>query len=211
MKSVTPLEQQTDARQTIRQQLRQLRRALPAAEQQSAAQQVARRALDFAPLRQAATVALFLSFDGELDTRPLIECLWQRGQQVFLPRLHPFSPGQLLFLRYQPDTRLVTNRFGIAEPTLDIRSLLPLSQLDLLLVPLVAFDSDGQRLGMGRGFYDRTLQNWKQYHFLPVGLAHDCQQVKQLPTAAWDIPLPALITPSKIWHWQHTGEDNAAR
>ena len=188
-------------RQAIRQHIRQQRRALSPKQQQQAAQQAAERALNFAPIQQAKNIALFLSVDGELDTRPLIAKLWQRQQQVYLPVLHPFSPGHLLFLRYDENTELKNNRLRIPEPPLDIRQLLPLEKLDVLMVPLVAFDSEGQRLGMGGGFYDRTLQNWQQHDFLPVGLAHECQQVDKLPVAEWDIPLPALITPEKIWQW----------
>lgn len=188
-------------RQEIRTHVRRLRRALSAEQQHLAAVQAAERALSFAPLQRAKNIALFLSIDGELDTRPLIAKLWQRKQRVYLPVLHPFSPGHLLFIRYDEHTVLKKNRLRIPEPPLDIRHLLPLSQLDVLFVPLVAFDAEGQRLGMGGGFYDRTLQKWQQYSFLPVGLAHDCQQVEKLPVAEWDVPLPALITPSKIWQW----------
>jgi len=188
-------------RQAIRQHIRQQRRALSPEQQQQAAQQAAERALNFAPIQQAKNIALFLSVDGELDTRPLIAKLWQRQQQVYLPVLHPFSPGNLLFLRYDENTELKNNLLRIPEPPLDIRQLLPLDKLDVLMVPLVAFDSEGQRLGMGGGFYDRTLQNWQQHDFLPVGLAHECQQVEKLPVAEWDIPLPALITPEKVWQW----------
>ena len=188
-------------RQAIRQHIRQQRRALSPKQQQQAAQQAAQQALNFAPIQQAKNIALFLSVDGELDTRPLIAKLWQRQQQVYLPVLHPFSPGNLLFLRYDENTELKNNRLRIPEPPLDIRQLLPLDKLDVLMVPLVAFDSEGQRLGMGGGFYDRTLQNWQQHDFLPVGLAHECQQVEKLPVAEWDIPLPALITPEKVWQW----------
>ena len=96
---------------------------------------------------------------------------------------------------------LTPNRLGIPEPPLDIRNLATLSELDVLMVPLVAFDNQGQRLGMGGGFYDRTLQNWQQHNVLPIGLAHDCQQVEALPVADWDVPLKAIITPSKLWQW----------
>lgn len=188
-------------RQTIRTHIRQLRRGLSDEQQQAAAVQLAERALNYAPLQQAENIALFLPIDGELNTRPLIAHLWQRKQRVYLPVLHPFSPGQLLFLHYHPHSEMRINRLGIPEPVLDIRHLIPLSELDVLLVPLVAFDKDGQRLGMGGGFYDRTLQNWQQHGFLPVGLAHDCQQVEKVPVDSWDVPLPALITPSKIWQW----------
>ncbi|WP_158783936.1 5-formyltetrahydrofolate cyclo-ligase [Pantoea sp. BAV 3049] len=188
-------------RQDIRTHVRHLRRALTPGQQQLAAVQAAERALNFAPIQQAKKIALFLSFDGELNTRPLITRLWQHKQEVYLPVLHPFTEGQLLFIRYDSETSLQPNRLRIPEPPLDIRNLATLSELDVLMVPLVAFDAQGQRLGMGGGFYDRTLQNWQQHGFLPVGLAHDCQQVEALPVAEWDVPLPAMITPSKIWQW----------
>lgn len=54
---------------------------------------------------------------------------------------------------------------------------------------------------MGGGFYDRTLQNWQHYKMQPVGYAHDCQLVEKLPVEEWDIPLPAVVTPSKVWEW----------
>ncbi len=155
----------------------------------------------YPPLVMAHTVAVFLSFDGELDTQPLIEQLWRAGKRVYLPVLHPFSPGNLLFLHYHPHSELVVNQFKIREPALDVRDVLPLAELDVLIVPLVAFDAEGQRLGMGGGFYDRTLQNYHQHGIQPVGYAHDCQQVAAIPAEAWDIPLPAVITPSKVWQF----------
>lgn len=187
--------------QAIRTHVRHLRRSLTPNQQQLAAAQVVERALNFPALQQAKKIALFLAFDGELSTQPLIARLWQNKQQVYLPVLHPFAAGQLLFIRYNPDTPLAPNRLHIPEPPLNICHLATLDELDLMMVPLVAFDPQGQRLGMGGGFYDRTLQNWQRHGFLPVGLAHDCQQVDALPTAEWDIPLPAIITPAKIWQW----------
>ncbi|BCQ43454.1 hypothetical protein ERHA55_09810 [Erwinia rhapontici] len=139
-------------RQDIRKHVRNLRREISDEQQQLAAVQAADHALNFAPIQQAQHIALFLSVDGEINTRPLIAKLWQRKQQVYLPVLHPFSTGQLLFLRYDEKTELKINRLRIPEPPLDIRNLLPLSELDVLIVPLVAFDAGGQRLGMGADF-----------------------------------------------------------
>ena len=188
-------------RQQIRQQIRLRRRALTPEQQTQFALLAADRMMAYPPVLLAHTVAVFLSFDGELDTRPLIDQLWRAGKRVYLPVLHPFSPGNLLFLHYHPSSDLVVNRLKIREPKLDVRDVLPLSQLDVLVTPLVAFDAAGQRLGMGGGFYDRTLQNWRQHRLQPVGYAHDCQQVDALPTEQWDITLPAVITPSKTWLW----------
>lgn len=189
-------------RYDIRQHVRHLRRALTAEQQETAADLLAEHAINFAPVTEAQNIALFLSVDGELNTRPLIAKLWQQKKHIYLPVLHSFSPGNLLFLRYSPDTVLTPNKLRIPEPPLDIRNMITLDQLDVMMVPLVAFDCQGQRLGMGGGFYDRTLQNWKQHGFLPVGLAHDCQLVDALPVAAWDVPLPAILTPSKLWLWE---------
>jgi 5-formyltetrahydrofolate cyclo-ligase len=188
-------------RQEIRQHIRQRRRKLTSDEQHLFAQLAAEHMLAYAPVVKATTVALFLSFDGELDTSPLIRMLWQAGKSVYLPVLHPFSKGNLLFLRYTENSHLVMNRLKILEPKLDVRDVLPLDKLDVLITPLVAFDEQGQRLGMGGGFYDRTLQNWQQHGLWPVGLAHDCQYVPALPAEEWDIPLPAVVTPSQIWEW----------
>ncbi|EKM3443986.1 5-formyltetrahydrofolate cyclo-ligase [Salmonella enterica] len=198
---MTQLPELSLSRQEIRRMIRQRRRALTPEQQRRFGQQAAARMLSFPPVVMAHTVAVFLPFDGELDTQPLIEQLWQAGKRVYLPVLHPFSPGNLLFLHYHLQSALVTNRLKIREPRLDVRDVLPLAKLDVLVTPLVAFDEGGQRLGMGGGFYDRTLQNWQQHKILPVGYAHDCQLVEKLPVEEWDIPLPAVVTPSKIWEW----------
>lgn len=189
------------ARQQIRQSTRKKRQQLSAIEQQIAAQKIMQHVLTHSKISQAHNIALFLSFDGEINTQPLISALWQQGKNVYLPVLHPFNRHNLLFLHYSTETQLVKNRFNIAEPPLDVTQVLPPNQLDVMMIPLVAFDEQGQRLGMGGGFYDRTLANWQQKGFYPIGLAHDCQQVQSLPVAHWDIPLPEIITPQKVWRW----------
>lgn len=189
------------SRQAIRKTVRQRRQNITDDDRNRYAQQAAARALAWPALAQAQYIAAFISFDGELNTQVLIDALWRNGQQVYLPVLHPVSPGHLLFLHYTPQTPLTRNVMNIAEPKLDVRNVLPLDKLDAVLVPLVAFDKQGQRLGMGGGFYDRTLQNWQHYHFTPVGYAYDCQLVDTLPAEQWDVPLPAVITPSRCWEW----------
>ncbi|MCL6351523.1 5-formyltetrahydrofolate cyclo-ligase [Pectobacterium polaris] len=199
----TSLSSTAASRQQIRQAVRQRRRLLTPEQQSRFAQQACERVMAHPKIIQAESVAVFLSFDGELDTSPLIQQLWQQEKRVYLPVLHPFRAGHLLFLCYAPDSELVRNRLKIMEPRLDVRQVLPLPQLDVLLTPLVAFDHLGQRLGMGGGFYDRTLQYRNQMSRgpYPIGLAHDCQQVDALPVESWDIPLPEIITPSRHWQW----------
>ncbi|MCY0180580.1 5-formyltetrahydrofolate cyclo-ligase, partial [Escherichia coli] len=112
------------SRQEIRKMIRQRRRALTPEQQQEMGQQAATRMMTYPPVVMAHTVAVFLSFDGELDTQPLIEQLWRAGKRVYLPVLHPFSAGNLLFLNYHPQSELVMNRLKIHEPKLDVRDVL---------------------------------------------------------------------------------------
>ncbi|WP_019211628.1 5-formyltetrahydrofolate cyclo-ligase [Yersinia massiliensis] len=195
------LERHALERQSIRQEIRERRQQLTPEQQHHAAHSAANHFAAHDKIQQASNVAIFLSFDGELNTAPIITLLWQQNKQVYLPVLHPFSPGHLLFLHYRPDTLLIRNRLKILEPQLDVREVLPLNQLDVVITPLVAFDHHGQRLGMGGGFYDRTLQHWQQGGPYPIGLAHDCQQVEHLPNEHWDVPLPEIVTPAKVWQW----------
>ena len=180
-------------RNQLRQQIRKTRANLTALQQQQAEDSITQQALALIEERNAQHIALYVSFDGEISTDKLIKTLWAQDKHVYLPVLHPFNPNHLLFLRYLPDTLMLKNKFGIWEPKLNVQNVLPLEELDILFTPLVAFDKQGNRLGMGGGFYDRTLQNWQNFSFIPVGLAHQCQQVEQLPTEAWDVPLHQIL------------------
>lgn len=180
-------------RNQLRQQIRKTRANLTALQQQQAENSITQQALALIEERNAQHIALYVSFDGEISTDKLIKTLWAQDKHVYLPVLHPFNPNHLLFLRYLPDTPMCQNKFGIWEPKLNVQNVLPLDELDILFTPLVAFDKEGNRLGMGGGFYDRTLQNWQNSSFIPVGLAHQCQQVEQLPTEAWDVPLHQIL------------------
>ena len=184
---------QQTLRNQLRQQIRKTRANLTAFQQQQAEDSITQQGLALIEERNAQHIALYVSFDGEISTDKLIKTLWAQDKHVYLPVLHPFNPNHLLFLRYLPDTPMLKNKFGILEPKLNVQNVLPLDELDILFTPLVAFDKQGNRLGMGGGFYDRTLQNWQNTSFIPVGLAHQCQQVEQLPTEAWDVPLHQIL------------------
>ena len=196
----------------LRKLIRQRRQALSNAEQQQASQLLLQQLSVHTKIQQAQHIAIYLANDGELNPELFIQWCWQQNKHVYLPVIHPFSKGHLLFLHYTPQTVMVKNHYGISEPKLDVRHLCQVQQLDLLCTPLVAFDIKGARLGMGGGFYDRTLEKWyKQYlakvqnpvkntplHSLyPIGIAHDCQLVDKIPLEQWDIPLPEIITPTQ--------------
>ena len=197
------IAQNAQIRQDLRQTFREKRLALSSAQQKKAAEQLVSQFQAHPVLQSAQNVALYLSFNGEIDTRPLIEHLWSLKRNVFVPVLHPFCKGHLLFQAFSPNTQMRRNEFGILEPKLDIRYLCPLENLQLILTPLVAFDSSGNRLGMGGGFYDRTLlalqHKSNKYQTTVAGLAHELQLTSTLPTETWDIPLPYILTSSKLY------------
>lgn len=186
-----------NARSQLRKEIRQRRNALSAKEQSTATIKLTQRLSCHKEILKAKRIAIYLNNDGELSTTSFIEWCWLNEKEVFLPVVHPFSKGNLLFLQYQQETQLVKNVYGILEPKLDVTMVCPIAKLDVICTPLVAFDNSGARLGMGGGFYDRSLANWQQTKLYPLGLAHDCQLVDSVPVEGWDVPLPEIITPSK--------------
>lgn len=181
-------------RDHIRKTMRQMRRNLSITEQNSAAQSLVDLVLFHSLVASSHHIGLFLSFDGEINTIPLIHALWCKGKQVYLPQIHPFNSQQLLFLEYTPDVQLIPGKFGIFTPPLAINSVLPTHELDIVFTPLVAFDRRGYRLGMGGGFYDRTLAAYTGLPFRPIGLAYHMQEIDCIPKEHWDVPLPEIIT-----------------
>lgn len=194
-------------RANLRQKIRKRRQNLSKIEQEIAAEQLKVNFIQHLKrynTTKNSQVALYLSNDSELDTSLLIKELWTKSHLVYLPVIHPFNGTTLYFQRYEENSPMRANRYAILEPKLNCSQICPLQDLDYLLMPLVAFDSHGNRLGMGGGFYDKTLaryhnENWQKPQL--IGLAHQCQHVESLPVEPWDVPLNFIITPHKIYHW----------
>ena len=183
----------------LRAYFRAQRSYLNQSEQISAAKNLVAQCNQLSSFKSASKVALYLANNNELDPKLLIESCWESAKTVYLPVLHPFAPGHLAFFQYTESTLMLKNRFGILEPKLDITTISPISDLDIVFTPLVAFDINGHRLGMGGGFYDRTLAKIGQANKTQIiGLAHDCQQANTLVADSWDIPLSCIITPTRI-------------
>lgn len=184
-------EQNSLLRQQLRRTMRARRLSLSQAEQQQAAQNLRFYANTLLERYRPNTLAFYLPFNGEISPLVLLNHCLTQGNICTLPVLHPFSPHYLQFVQYRSESDLIPNRFGILEPKLDVRNIVPLNEIDMIFVPLVACDKQNNRLGMGGGFYDRTLAYMPQA--VTVGLAHRCQQVDQLPIESWDIPLRHLL------------------
>ncbi|WP_114416773.1 5-formyltetrahydrofolate cyclo-ligase [Marinospirillum perlucidum] len=194
-------------RQQLRQQLRARRRALTPGQQAVAAQQLAHQLHQQSWFQASRRILVYLPNDGEIDPLPLVKLALTMNKEIYLPVLHPLAPRLLWLVRWLPgSTPMEKNRFGIPEPRLKGYGLerhrqIPPWAVDSVLLPLVGFDRQGGRLGMGGGFYDRTFDIRKSRPRQPrlIGLAHTCQEVDSLPVAAWDVPLQGIVTPEAFY------------
>ena len=183
----------------LRRRFRRSRRLLTHAEQLSHANAVTRAVINSGILYSASTCGIYFAQidDGELDTLPLLSRLWSFSKIVGCPVIGPQQGMD--FYRVTPQTRLLTNCYGIPEPrthgTGAARFLNPLT-LSVLFMPLVAFDDRGTRLGMGAGYYDRYLDRLDgRLRPLLIGLAHEVQRATAtLERQPWDIPLDGVVT-----------------
>lgn len=196
----------------LRRELRAARRRLNPREHRQHAASVAKRLVQHRGFSCAKRIACYWPTDGELDPRPLLMRAHRRGKACYLPVLKPrhtaWGRGKLWFARFRPGDPLRPNRFGIPEPVPRGREIRLPWQLDWLLMPLVGFDADCHRLGMGGGFYDRTLaylrqrRSWQRPRL--IGLAHDCQRIARIEPQPWDIPLNAVVTELRVYVGQST-------
>ena len=191
------------ARTSLRKMLRHRRRTLSQRQQHIAARGVVNQLLRSGELRRAKRIALYLPADGELDPTLLIYWLRRFRISIYAPVLRPSITPGLWFIRVTETTRLTRNRFNLLEPVTPLyahsSARCPAWALDIVLMPLVGFDVQGGRLGMGGGFYDRTfgpMQNTGRGGKRPrlIGIAHDVQEVAQLRLTSWDVPLDMIVT-----------------
>ena len=184
----------------IRKIIRTKRRALTPAQQQTAAQNLATLIAQQGFFLRAKRIGIYLANDGEIDPALLMGIALNANKACYLPIIHPLQFNRLYFGEYREDDQLKANRFGILEPQFNSTKIAPIWTLDLILLPLVAFDRSGSRIGMGGGFYDRTLAACANQPRRPtlIGLAHSCQEVESISQQSWDIPLDQIITEREI-------------
>ncbi|MFL1489938.1 5-formyltetrahydrofolate cyclo-ligase [Pseudomonas antarctica] len=200
------------SRPQLRRMLRKARRELTPSEQRKAAQGLYRQLAQHPLFHRAKHISLYLPTDGEIDPRLLLRAAQRRGKATYLPVLSAWPRTKMVFQRVRPGDKLSPNRFRILEPRANANRQRPVWALDLVLLPLVGFDDVGGRLGMGGGFYDRSLaylarrQSWRKPTLL--GLAHECQKVERLAQASWDVPLAGTVT-DKQWYVAETSLESA--
>lgn len=184
----------------LRQQKREQRKTLSPAQQQRHAEQLTAQLLTQPAFTEADRIAAYLANDGEISPAKIIDQARRLGKKIYLPVLS--SPGnRLLFAPFEPNSLMCRNQFGIDEPNCPPEHHLTAEQMDLILLPLVAFDTQGNRLGMGGGFYDRSLANIRRHDSRThlFGLAHEIQKTEQLEARDWDVPLDAVVTEADLY------------
>jgi 5-formyltetrahydrofolate cyclo-ligase len=189
-------------RSLLRAELRARRRALSAHERASASRQFARILRRSKLLRQGRHIAVYAAHDCEADPSAIVRLARRNRCKLYLPAIADYRRRRMQFRSYARDAQLQPNRYGIPEPKRGVPRI-AVRHLDLVLLPLVAVDPSGTRLGTGAGFYDRCLQHlragrrWRRPKL--IGLAYEFQRVASLAARAWDVPLDALLTEKDLY------------
>jgi 5-formyltetrahydrofolate cyclo-ligase len=181
------LEEKINLRREVRSRLAQL----DGLEHEILSGQIAGALFEMDVWKSAGTIGITISIYPEIDTKKIIERAWQEGKKVAVPKCIPDTKS-MVFKEISSFSQLETVYFGLQEPVESTRAVQP-SDINLLIVPGLAFTKTGNRLGVGGGYYDRFLIGYKG---LSISLAFQFQVRGQLPAETHDIPVKMLITPS---------------
>jgi len=184
-------------KKSIRTQIKQTLKNLPSTERQFASKQMTDLVLSKTPkklLNEVLHIAVFWPTILEINTTELINKLLINNKFCYLPVINQ-KTNKLDFVKYTNKTKLIENKFGILEPEFTIDQKININQLDLIFMPLVAFDKLGHRIGSGSGLYDRSLiSDGQKISCKLIGLAYSCQQVPNFTPNDWDINLDFVVT-----------------
>ena len=182
----------------LRQRNRKLRAELDKATLDKAARDLCDRIINLPEYRQARHIAAYFAVNGEIGLEPVINHALSIGKLIYLPNLDQKS---LRFSPYFHEQKMRINKFKLPEPDVADEEMLMPSELDLVLAPLVVFDANCNRVGMGGGFYDRSFAFRKTGVKKPVlvGVAHELQKVDELVPEEWDVRLDMVVTDQAIY------------
>lgn len=189
----------------IRHSIRLERARLSVKEQTEKANQLMRIVAQLPVFIHSQHLAAYWPNDNEINPLGILVTARTMGKSCYLPRLNSSPIVHMQFIEYDPHDSLVANHLGILEPSPERKKNIDPKSLDLVLVPLVAFDNKGQRLGMGKGYYDRTFafhQANRNSKLFLLGLAYDLQKVSELPCETWDVPLDGVVTETQFIHFK---------
>ncbi len=183
-------------KQEIRRRRRSLRRAFPAEARAARSEAIARRVQALEAWGSARTVLAFVSMRTEVQTGALVEAAWRAGKRVAAPAMNE-DRTDLVLREWTPDTALEESGMMFLEPPAGAPSV-PESEVDLAIVPALAIDPRGHRVGYGKGFYDRLLPRLTRA--LRVGVVFDFERIAEVPVRAGDVPVHVVVTDEDTMH-----------
>ena len=170
------------------------RRALSARDRYSASASICERIVRSHEFRSCKLLGAYLPMRDEVDTTAIIERAWSAQKRVFAPVTD--THGVMNFCEIEPDTVVTRNRFGLWEPASGI--IIDARDLDVVITPVVAFDEDKHRIGMGGGYYDRCFHFLRNRHKWRkpklIGAAFSCQETTAIRSDSWDVTLYSVVT-----------------
>lgn len=183
-------------KEKIRHNILSKRNKLSQTDVKSCSRNIFRRLAAIREFKNARTIMFYVSKDNEVATMPIIKYAIKHKKNVCVPNidikkrvLHPVSIKN-------PENDLHRGHFGILEPLFNINKIVSLKKIDLIIIPGIAFDLSGHRLGWGKGYYDRFLEKAKENH--KIGLVFDFQIVKELPKDRHDVPVDIVVTEKMV-------------
>ena len=185
----------SEATQQVRRRIRAQRNALCARDVHTASLAIADKLSRLPAIQRAESIALYLPAFNEVDCTLLSQRLEKRRKRVYAPILRK---NRLVFAPAGESRLYIDNHYGIPEPVHQTHELRDAQQLDVIIAPLVAFDKCCNRIGMGGGYYDRTLafkkrrKRWRRP--LTIGVAYSFQRIEAIEPAPWDVPVDVVIT-----------------
>lgn len=193
-------------KESQRKLLRSKRRLLTAKQRDHFSKQLCARIAKITNIFINKKIAIYWPFDGEISPLPLIHKCRNQPVKFYLPNLPHMKSQPMHFSLLTAKSRFKINRFKIPEVTSSLKNSITAKELDVVLMPLVGFDSTGNRLGMGGGFYDKTFNYLFQRKALHkpklIGLAYEFQHLEKINSDHWDIPLTAVVTEKDIYSFK---------
>ena len=183
----------------LRQRNRKLRAELDTTQLEQATQALAEKILCLAEFQQSQRVAAYFAVNGEIGLKPVIDHALAQGKSVYLPNL---DQKALRFSPYFHAQKMRINKFRLPEPDVDDSEMLAPDEQDLVLAPLVVFDSNRNRIGMGGGYYDRSFafrKNPENTKPVLIGIAHELQKVDRIIPEEWDVQLDMIVTDQAVY------------
>lgn len=180
----------TESKQKLRKELLEKRNALSEKEREEKSDEITKLVLEIPQLKEAKTVAAYLTKGSEVRTRKLIERLLTKDIEVLVPVTK--DDERIEFYRFTSFEDLVSGRFGILEPKTMVE---PSKEPDVVIVPGVAFDLDLHRLGYGKGYYDRLFGKLKTFK---IGICYEMQVIDEIPKHEHDQRLDLTVTEKRV-------------